>query len=202
MAYIPPHKRMLMGERSVDRQHRPVVFEKTYDECTNAYGGEQFGVLFGNEEREHHFEGVPFLLGMSGHNNAWSSDVLTIQVQPLGVTSVHTLMNCSWGQKFADIGSIQFNFIDGSHHTLQITVGQNVRDSFQGGFHNSVSEFYVTEVMSPSDPHWARLDMQTWLIPGEFHGIELVSIIITSTGGDPIGKVKLFALTLTANIGL
>jgi hypothetical protein len=197
MAYIPPHKRILMGERSVDRQHQPVDFEKTNDESASTYGGGQFGALFGNQEREHHFWGVPFLLGMCGQNNVWCSDFLTIEVQPIRVTSVHTLLNCAWGKKFADIGSIQFNFNDGSHHTEQIIVGKNVRDTFEGGFHNYVTDAFVTEVMSPSEPHWARLDMQTWFIPREFHGVELVSIAITSTGGNPSGKMKLFALTLT-----
>ena len=198
MAYVPPYRRELLGERSGDRQHQTVNFEKTDNLCTSLYGGEQLKELLGSEEREHQFEGVVFVLGGSGQNNVWSSDVLTVEVPQLSkVTSVHTLMNCGWGQKSAVIGSIQFNFTNGSSCVEEITVGKNVRDHYQGKFHNSLTEKYVTEVMSPVAPHWTRLDMQTWVFPREFHDKYLLNILITSTGGEPMGKIELFALTIT-----
>jgi len=140
---------------------------------------------------------VPFNLESSEENNIWQSDYVSIEMKPVKATSVHSLMNCFWGTMSSSIGSIQFKFVDKTTYSVDVIVGENIRDYFQGGFTNSISATYVTEIMSPSDPSWIRLDMQTWIFPSEFQDKELCEVCVKSTGCEPTGKMFLSALTVT-----
>lgn len=207
MSYVPPAQRALYAEINNDRNYVNILFEKTYNLCTHAAGepwnGERFiGQIFHPEAHIHRFEhglDVPFQLEGSGDKNIWNSDLLQIDIAPVRVTSVHSLMNCFYGEAPSNIGSIEFIFEDGTTYAVEIIVGKNIRDYYQAlRYTASITDnHYVTEVMSPSAPTWTRLDMQTWIFPEEFHGKCLCGIAVSSVGMKPIGKLFIAALTAT-----
>jgi len=130
---------------------------------------------------------VSFHLAGSAEDNVWvaekdehkrrdgceerNSEPTTLHIDltanPCKVSSVHSLMNCFYGEAQSHIGSITFSFADDSKHTVDIVVGKNVRDYYQAlRFCSSISDSStVTEVMAPSAPTWIRLDMQSWILP-------------------------------------
>jgi len=114
------------------------------------------------------------------------------------VSSIHSLMNCLYGEADSNIGSITSLFADDSKHTEDIVVGKNVRDYYQGPrYCSTVSDINVTEIMAPSDPTWIRLDMQSWILPTEYHSKILCGIRIHSTGRTHAELIFVAALTAT-----
>ncbi len=208
MAWVPRQKRRLFEEINSNREYFNIPFGKTYNLCTHAAGepwnGERFTQIFNPEAHIQCFEKgfqVPFQLEGSGDNNVWDSDVLRIDLAPVRVSSVHSVMNCFYGEANSNIGSIEFKFDDGATYVVEIIVGKNIRDYYQGlRYVSSVTDKeYVTEVMSPSAPTWIRLDMQTWIFPDELHNKCLCGITVKSVGGEPVGKLFIAALTATAS---
>ena len=209
MAYVPPFKRALHQEINNDRKYVTIPFSKTYNLCTHEVGqpwnGERFGeaVFSIDGESMKSFANsmqVPFHIQGSSENNIWCAELLHIDMASTAtkVTSVHSLMNCFFGEAGSRIGSITFAFDDGSSFVEEVVVGKNVRDYYQGlRYTATVSDPSVTEVMAPSAPTWLRLDMQTWIFPTEYQGKGLCGISVESTGREPIGKLFIAGLTAT-----
>jgi hypothetical protein len=147
--------------------------------------------------------GVPFTIadGTNGTYNIWHSvdsvsHVLGIQTNAYGVDKVHTFINTWWGSYGANIGTVSFLGSGGATYSVDLVMGLNVRDHYQG--------VYVNEILSPmtslaySPGAGVILDRQEIILPDSFKTQTLVNITFTDTNlsNQSNGKFFLTALTL------
>lgn len=146
---------------------------------------------------------VPFTIanGVNGAPNIWhsyhsSSHVLTIPVDTYGVTAVHTFINTWWGQSGANIATISFAGSDGAAYSVDLIMGTNVRDHYQGFYVNHIVGDMTYLAYNPGSG--VILDRQQIVLPEAFQTQTLTRITVTDTnlGSHTRGKIFLTAVTL------
>ncbi|MGZ3411855.1 MAG: hypothetical protein ACXWKC_01130 [Xanthobacteraceae bacterium] len=133
--------------------------------------------------------GVNFNLATIGPNNhtavAQTNDnvaSITIPVNALGIATVYTLINSAFGIiPNHTIGTIDF-YRAGSvtPFTYSLVEGVNVRDHFQDGFVNTVSDPTVVPKVFTDGTNEVRLDRQTIILPTAFLTDTLTQIVLTN----------------------
>ncbi len=94
--------------------------------------------------------GTPFELADGGNGHAWVAGGLQAasSVYTLGglnisnAVTMHALINSAWGTCGQDVGTLEAS--GGSSTSFTLTEGKNVRDHFQGGFCNTVTDAVAT----------------------------------------------------------
>lgn len=131
--------------------------------------------------------GVPFNIAQDANgNNMWEAEVgfsdstgpnpLVIPVNLFDVKTAYTLMDSFFGSCGTTIGTVRFLGSAGADVTFNLIEGDNIRDHLVGGFCNDIAAG-TPSMDFGGDVH---LDMQTYVLPAEFHTQTLTSIIITS----------------------
>lgn len=135
------------------------------------------------------FNGVPFTLAVDaeGHT-AWAKPgaaaaSLDIPVNVFGVTRAYTIINSVRGELGTTDGSVEFFGSGGSHVTVSLVQGANLRDHFDGSFVNTIDDVTAVSAFNVG-PGRARLDMQIYTLPDSFASETLTTIRFTSDGGD------------------
>jgi len=148
---------------------------------------------------------VPFTIadGTNGAYNIWPSmddstdHSIEFCVSQYGaISKVHTFINIWYGSFNANIGTITFTGSAGAVYSVDLIVGQNVRDHYQG--------YYVNQILSPttslaySPGSGVILDRQEFVLPEVFSTQSLTGITITDTNfsDNNAGKSFLTAVTL------
>jgi hypothetical protein len=117
-------------------------------------------------------------------------------------TTLYTLINTAWGGPGVNEGSIVVTGTGGETATLNLIEGFNIRDHFNDGYVDSltdptvVSTYFVGGVPNSTGGS-DRLDMQELNLPTTFNGDTIASIIFNGIGnGEPNGSPFLAGATL------
>jgi hypothetical protein len=143
-------------------------------------------------------DGIPFdLAGIGGNQdtgiiqtNGSAFDSIDIPIGVFGVTSAYALVNSAWGACGATVGEIDFVGSAGTY-VYALTEGNNIRDHFEGGYCNTVTDVAATANFGPD-----RLDMDTITLPAAFAGETLETIEFVGYGLGETGSPFLTGLTL------
>lgn len=148
--------------------------------------------------------GVPFDIPDQGDNNAWHSNTaasggggtvsIDIPVGLYGAATAHTLINTYWGKPTAT-ARIEFLVGDTVRHSVDLIGNTHMRDFQQSSWTNSINPAHAQMVFS-SYPQ--RLDMQTFILPAEFHTSMLTTIRLVDYGGPNYSRAFLSGLTVDA----
>ncbi|MDP8566643.1 DUF6701 domain-containing protein [Methylophilus aquaticus] len=159
------------------------------------------------------YEGVPFEMrtNASGNNVIWAtsngvnalglstySKTVTLNTNSYGTRSVYTLINTAYSFAGANVGSITFLANDGTSYSVNLVIGNNVRNHYYG---IEPSANYVTTNVLGSNLG-AHLDMQRFDLPASFATKRLTGIRFTTTGSAVIGIPFLAGVTLDAQADL
>jgi hypothetical protein len=148
--------------------------------------------------------GVPFNLVPSGTTPnslgiiqaPGGNSLFTIPTSVFNPTTVYTLINSAFGTSGAVNGRIEFVGTGGAFASFNLTQGDNLRDHFNGGFNNVVTD---PTIVTATFGGGVRLDRQTFVLPGTFAGNTLTQIRFVGTGaGNPQGQAFLAAATVQA----
>ena len=159
--------------------------------------------------------GVPFALGQYDTPSNPTGAATTGVVQSGGggtsftfsmapntyATEVYTLMNTAWGSLGTDEANIIVTGSHGETATLDLVEGQNIRDHFNDGFVNTltdgsvVSTYFSGGSVAPTGTD--RLDRQSFVLPSTFSGDTISSITFKALSASyPNGAPFLAGLTL------
>jgi hypothetical protein len=144
-------------------------------------------------------DGVPFVFTTlpSGANVISDPTAAVIPVGLSGLNAVYTLINTRWGSPRANVGAISFNWSNGRQDTVQLVVGQNVRDHFYGSYDNTLTSPDVTlAAFGRNVSGESHLDMQTFLLPDDTRELTLTSVTFSSTHMGVFGSPFLAGLTV------
>ncbi len=145
--------------------------------------------------------GVPFVFTTlpNGTNAISDPTAAVIPVGLSGLNAVYTLINSSWGSPRAHIGSLTFSWANGRQDTVQLVVGDNVRDHYFGTYANTLSSPDVTlAAFGRNTRGEAHLDMQTFVLPEDTRSLTLTSVTFASTHMGVYGMPFLAGLTVGA----
>jgi hypothetical protein len=145
--------------------------------------------------------GVPFVFTTlpNGANAISDPTAAVIPVGLSGLNAVYTLINASWGSPRANIGSLTFIWDNGRQETVQLVVGNNVRDHYFGTYANTLSSPDVTlAAFGRNTRGEAHLDMQTFVLPEDTRSLTLTSVTFASTHMGVYGMPFLAGLTVGA----
>jgi len=96
-------------------------------------------------------------------------------------------------------GTLTFNANGGLSYAVDLTVGANVRDHFNGSFVNTTSDpSTVDAVWGDPNPGHSHLDMQVISLPAAFASATLEEIVFQPLGDNPGGRAFLVAGTVAA----
>jgi hypothetical protein len=155
---------------------------------------------------DHTWNGVPFTLAVDaqGHTAWWRSgnapESLTIPVNVFGVTEAYTIINSAYGSLGTTDGLVEFFGSGGSHYSVPLVQGDNLRDHFDGGFNNTIDGIHALPAFNIG-PGRARLDMQLYTLPDSFASETLTSIRFTSGAASASGTPFLAAATVETPSG-
>ena len=139
---------------------------------------------------------------------------VTADVNLSGVTGVYTLMNAYAPQPGADIGTLTFNYADGTSVSDELISGLNIRDYYDGQYENTVTGSNVENAFTFNNVQGgagtsdvATGNTGTYMVDEQYWGLSdtstLVSVQITSPngnnsagGGSGSGTPALFGLTV------
>ncbi len=159
--------------------------------------------------------GVPFALGQydtssnptgagtTGVVQSGGGDTLfTFLMAPnTSATEVYTLMNTAWGSSGTDEANIIVTGSHGETATLDLVEGQNIRDHYNDGFVNTltdssvISTYFSAGSVAPTGSD--RLDRQQLVLPSTFSGDTISSITFHAlSASSPAGAPFLAGLTL------
>ena len=147
--------------------------------------------------------GVPFSIPTSG-NNAWHAHhdsganprVVEISVDVPMATEVYTLLNAFWGETSpGTFASIEFIGSDGAFYAVDLDGDDHVRDWNEATWANNIVNAVEVWTSSSGKQH---LDMQTFVLPADFHDETLQMIRIVDNGSDGVQRVGLTGLTVAA----
>ncbi len=143
--------------------------------------------------------GVPFVFTTlpNGANAISDPTAAVIPVGLSGLNAVYTLINASWGSPRANIGSLTFTWANGREDTVQLVVGDNVRDHYFGTYANTLTSPDVTPAAFGHNTRGeAHLDMQTFALPDDTRSLTLTSVTFASTHMGIYGMPFLAGLTV------
>jgi hypothetical protein len=125
---------------------------------------------------------------------------VTIPVGEFGITTVYTLINSIFGIDDSHIGTLEF-FRSGSltPFTYDLFEGTNVRDHFQDGFVNTVSDPTVVSQVYTGHGNEVRFDRQTINLPVDFSSDTLVSVVLTNLNVGFAGAGQPFLAAITTS---
>lgn len=158
--------------------------------------------------------GVPFYLaedggpGTTGVVQAPGGDSSFTFNVPAGTyaTTLYTLMNTAFGQEGEIEGTITVTGTLGETAMLTLTEGDNIRDHFNDGYVNSLTDPTVVPTYfsggAPAPSGSDRLDRQVLDLPASFDGDTIASITFDGiNGGNPHGEAFLAGMTLAVPDG-
>lgn len=144
------------------------------------------------------FNGIPFSRPASGLNawRAWyrvdgsveGTRTLDIDVALFGAEEVYTLLNTFGGEQLpGTYASIQFYGDGGAFYEKHLDGNDDVRDYLNGEFTQSINGTSTVNVFTAGSGRYdeVRLDMQKFVLPGEFHNQTLDTIRLVDTGDIP-----------------
>jgi hypothetical protein len=144
--------------------------------------------------------GVQFLLAnypgggtgvvQTGPASLSSPSTFDIPVNIPSAYSVAFLVNSAFGQLGYLDGFIAFSLSTGLEE-LEFIQGQTIRDHFNDGFNNTITEVFATANFGPD-----RLDCQRLVFPGPLSGGTITDIRFGGYGNNPTGQPFLAAITV------
>ena len=149
------------------------------------------------------YAGVPFDLPLAG-NNAWiasnGNTVLEVNVNVVGASAVHTLINNTWGQAGPNsYARIEFYGQGGSYHRKDLIGNVDIRDYAQGSWTNAINgTTTVNAFTSPAGctSRSTRLDKQRTDLPPAFEHDTLTRIVFTDTGASNFQRIFVHGVTV------
>lgn len=147
--------------------------------------------------------GVPFqLVPLPGALNSLGAvqtpadpSVFSIPVNVPAAVRVFTLINSAFGTLGADNGAVEFTGSGGAFASFDLVQGFNIRDHFNSGFNNVVSDPLI--VPQEFGGGAVRLDRQTFELPAAFLSQTLVEVRLVGDGpGFGPGQPFLAAVTV------
>jgi hypothetical protein len=162
------------------------------------------------------FSGIPFSLHPAPH--MWtshlgpnyvssSSETVSLRIDLGGVPNVvefYTLINNFWGVVVSPVyQTLNFHYTTGEHYTYELIGAVNIRAHYRAADSRpQVLLDPLTEAVfpTPAPTSGARTDMQTIVLPTEYHSLALDYVELIDTGAASTSRVILFGATYsTAN---
>jgi hypothetical protein len=179
---------------------------QTYSDGTDyQLGGTQLnvaGVPFGLSELDGNAGTTGVVQSPDGSGSDSGPFSFTFAV-PAGTyaTTLYSLMNTAFGAAGVDEGSLVVTGTGGETATLDLVEGVNIRDHYNDGFVNTLSDPTVVSTyfngQEPVPDANIRLDRQELELPSTFAGDTIASITFEGTAsGAPDGSAFLAGLTL------
>jgi hypothetical protein len=109
-----------------------------------------------------------------------------------GATALYTLMNNAWGVCGRNLGTIEVFGQNGSYASLTLIEGFNIRDHYNGGYCNTLTDPTAFAFTFGS----VRLDRQKLELPASFATDIITRIRFSGVGRRPDGAAFLASLTL------
>ncbi|HUA21826.1 MAG TPA: hypothetical protein VMB25_23940 [Bryobacteraceae bacterium] len=119
-----------------------------------------------------------------------AGQIYALNVDVFGASTAYTLINSAFGECGTTVGQLVF-VGSSTTYTYTLTEGVNVRDHYDGGFCNT-----VTDVGGTANFGSDRLDMQSIVLPSAFDDQTLETIYFQTFGQGYSGSPFLAAMTL------
>ena len=145
---------------------------------------------------------IPFTIP-TVENNMWCSDIgskpnpryIEINVDKIGVSEVHTIINTFWGQAGPNsYAYIEFIGSGEAYYKVDLVGNIDIRDYNQASWTNHINNSTTIEVFNNNKGQ--RLDKQVFTLPDAFLVQKLNYIRLVDNGSSSFQRVFLFGITV------
>ena len=136
--------------------------------------------------------GVPGTLGIAQIPVTNVNTVFSVPVSIFGAQRLYSLVNAVRGVVGADNGTVEVFGAGGSYAVLHFVQGFNIRDHFNGGYNNSISD---PTTIATTYSGGVRLDRQVLELPSSFLADTVNEVRFSGVGRRPEGAALLVGLT-------